>query len=405
MVFHYVIDRAPSIEELPVEIVERKGLGHPDSICDSVAEEVSLYLSRYYLEKLGRILHHNVDKVLLVGGEAEPRFGGGKLIKPIRIIVAGRLTAEIFFKGNKEKIPFGIIIKEATYNWIKNNFRFLDPLHHVTIDYKVGPGSLDLKSLLEKKSIPLANDTSIGIGYAPLSLLEKIVLETEKFLNSQEFKKAYPAVGEDIKVLGVRHKKKIQLTVASAMVSPLIASPEEYIYLKKAVQQEIKQRVLKLAPDYNLDIYINTGDQEREGIFYLTITGTSAEQGDDGATGRGNRVNGLITPFRPMTMEATAGKNPVNHVGKIYNVAAKDMAETIYSQYSAEGIKEVYVLLVSQIGKPINQPQVIYIKIKGEKDYKFTRERKSLIEAIIREKIDNIQSYTEKILQKELGLF
>lgn len=227
MVFHYEIDRAPSIEELTVEIVERKGLGHPDTICDSVAEEVSLYLSRYYLENLIRILHHNVDKVLLVGGEAEPRFGGGKLIQPIRIIVAGRLTAEILSERDREKIPFGILIKEATYNWIKNNFRFLDLPHHVTIDYKVGPGSLDLKSLLEKKAVSLANDTSIGIGYAPLSLLEKIVLETEKLLNSQEFKKAYPAVGEDIKVLGVRQQKKIQLTVASAMVNPLIASPEE----------------------------------------------------------------------------------------------------------------------------------------------------------------------------------
>lgn len=83
MVFHYEIDRAPSIEELTVEIVERKGLGHPDTICDSVAEEVSLYLSRYYLENLRRILHHNVDKVLLVGGEAEPGLEEENLYNPL----------------------------------------------------------------------------------------------------------------------------------------------------------------------------------------------------------------------------------------------------------------------------------------------------------------------------------
>ncbi|HSJ96111.1 MAG TPA: methionine adenosyltransferase, partial [Myxococcota bacterium] len=64
-------------EAEPVEVVERKGLGHPDSICDALAEAFSLALSRFYREHFGRILHHNVDKVLLVGGRAEPAFGGG----------------------------------------------------------------------------------------------------------------------------------------------------------------------------------------------------------------------------------------------------------------------------------------------------------------------------------------
>ncbi len=54
---------------------------------------------------------------------------------------------------------------------------------------------------------------------------------------------------------------------------------------------------------------------------------TSVEMGDDGATGRGNRGNCLITPMRPMSIEAIAGKNPVNHVGKIYNVIAQQVAE------------------------------------------------------------------------------
>ena len=32
-----------------IELVERKGLGHPDSICDALAEELSRSLSRYCL--------------------------------------------------------------------------------------------------------------------------------------------------------------------------------------------------------------------------------------------------------------------------------------------------------------------------------------------------------------------
>ena len=61
---------APSPESLPFEIVERKGLGHPDTICDALTENLSRALSRVYLERFGAILHHNVDKVLLCGGAA-----------------------------------------------------------------------------------------------------------------------------------------------------------------------------------------------------------------------------------------------------------------------------------------------------------------------------------------------
>ena len=64
-----------SIGEGAMEIVERKGLGHPDTLCDSAAEALSIALSKYYVEHFGRILHHNVDKVALVGGAATVGFG------------------------------------------------------------------------------------------------------------------------------------------------------------------------------------------------------------------------------------------------------------------------------------------------------------------------------------------
>ena len=40
---------------LDFEIVECKGLGHPDTICDGIAEELSLTLSRHYLAEYGKI--------------------------------------------------------------------------------------------------------------------------------------------------------------------------------------------------------------------------------------------------------------------------------------------------------------------------------------------------------------
>ncbi len=65
-----------------VEIVERKGIGHPDSVADGIAEAVSRALSKYYIEHYGRILHHNTDQVEVVGGQAAPKFGGGMVLEP-----------------------------------------------------------------------------------------------------------------------------------------------------------------------------------------------------------------------------------------------------------------------------------------------------------------------------------
>jgi len=56
-----------------------------------------------------------------------------------------------------------------------------------------------------------------------------------------------------------------------------------------------------------------------------------------------------------------AGKNPVSHVGKIYNLLAHRIAKKIYE--TSEIIKEVYVLLLSRIGRSIDKPQVATAQI------------------------------------------
>ena len=312
------------VEELDVELVERKGVGHPDYIADAIAEAVSRELSKYYLEKYGHILHHNVDKVLVVGGQARPVFGGGEVLQPIYIIISGRVTTEVRREDGVDIVPVGPIILRAAKEWLKSSIRHLDPEEHVIIDYKVGRGSIDLVSVYELgKEVPLANDTSVGVGYAPLSTLEKLVYETERLLNSREFKSKVPASGEDVKVMGVRRGDRIVLTVANAIVSRYVRDRDEYLSVKDEIRNAVEELASRIASGYNVEVHVNTADVPDRGIFYLTVTGTSAEAGDDGATGRGNRVNGLITPMRPMSMEAAAGKNPVSHVGKIYNVMAR----------------------------------------------------------------------------------
>ncbi|MEM1860857.1 MAG: methionine adenosyltransferase [Acidilobaceae archaeon] len=396
----------PDVEEFDVEIVERKGLGHPDYICDAVAEAVSRGLSTYYLENFGRILHHNVDKVLLVGGQSNPWFGGGIVLQPIYIIVSGRLTTEVHTPTGVKPIPFGSIIMDSAKKWLMDNFRFLNPNIHVIVDYKVGRGSVDLKSIVEAETdIPLANDTSVGLSFAPLSLLERLVYETERFLNSRSFKAKYPMVGEDVKVMGLRNGKHISLTIAAAMISSLIQDIGEYWAIKEQVKEEVLNLASRIASNYDVEVYINTGDIREKNIAYLTVTGTSAEHGDDGATGRGNRVNGLITPFRPMSLEATAGKNPVSHVGKVYNVVARDIANTIYAKLSDREVSTVYVSLLSQIGKEIDKPHMANIKIKMSKGYNLTTDIKREAESIANEKLDKIRDYTKMIIEGKITIF
>jgi len=401
-----VIKRQP-VEEMHVEIVERKGLGHPDYIADSASEAASRELSKYYLKEFGTILHHNLDKTLLVGGQSHPFFKGGYVIEPIYIIVAGRATTEVKTDDGVHKIPFGTIIIKAVRDWIKENMRYLDPNTHVNIDYMVRKGSVDLVTLFEagrERKIPLANDTSIGVGYAPLSTLEKIVLETERMLNSKEYKAINPAVGEDIKVLGLRRGNRIDLTIACAMIDRHINDLDEYLSIKEEVRENVLDLATKLASNYDINVYINTADMPEKGVIYLTVTGTSAEHGDDGATGRGNRANGLIPPMRPISMEATAGKNPVNHVGKIYNVVAYRIANKIYDELR-DYFREVYVEIVSQIGKPIDQPLIASIRIVSNNKDNIPLNVVNDAKRIANEELENIVKITNLILENKVILY
>lgn len=358
--------RGQPVHRQAVEIVERKGLGHPDYIIDSACEASSVALSKYYIEKFGRILHHNLDKGLLVGGKATPKLGGGTLDEPIYILIAGRATLRVNSRGEKHEVPIGKIVQEAVKNFIRKNFRFLDPDKHVVIDYKIRQGSEDLINIVEAESeVPLSNDTSFGVGFAPFTPLETLVLETERLINSQRFKSIVQESGEDCKVMGVRIKDKIVLTVADGIVSHLTPDLDHYISVKEEIADRVSDLAAKLVENYSVDVYVNTadkivkGDPENSSI-YLTVTGTSAEHGDDGNTGRGNRASGLITPNRQMSLEAVAGKNSISHVGKIYNIVAFKIADRIYRETGA--FEEIYVRLLSQIGRRIDQPLSISIQ-------------------------------------------
>ncbi len=389
------LPQAP-VEEREVEIVERKGIGHPDSVSDGIAESVSRALSKYYLEHYGRILHHNTDQVEVVGGQAAPKFGGGKVLEPVYILLSGRATTSV----NGERIPHRSIATKAALDYLKNHFDTLDVETDVTIDCRIGQGSVDLRSLYDTSKL-LSNDTSFGVGFAPFSETEKAVLEAEKYING-ELKGVFKALGYDVKVMGFRKGDTINLTTAIAMVDRYVSSPEQYIDIKEKAKELIQKRVQSKVKR-NVNVYVNTADNPKENIYYLTVTGLSMENGDDGSVGRGNRVNGLITPYRPMSMEAAAGKNPVTHVGKIYNLAAWKIAEDCYKESNGE-VKEIHVRIVSQIGRPIDDPHVANVQIVGA-DQKTAERYKKDFQRIADDWLAHLDRITNMLVKGEVSTF
>ena len=398
MARNLVVETLPTvhIENQAVELVERKGIGHPDSIADGISESVSRGLSRMYLDEFGRILHHNTDETQVVGGASEPKFGGGKLTAPIYILLVGRATTEV----NGEKLPFRQIAIDAAQNYIKSVCAHLDPVKQVEFDCRIGPGSVDLRGVFEQEAV-LANDTSFGVGFAPLSDTERLVLETERFITTKLKKKVH-AVGEDVKVMACRNGQDIRLTIAAALVGSEIADGDEYQSVCDTIRDQVADLATKLTTR-SVDIDVNTADDPELGRYYLTVTGCSMEAGDDGSVGRGNRVNGLITPNRPMSLEAAAGKNPVNHVGKIYNLLSNLIAQDVVKE-AGGNVKEIHVRILSQIGKPVDQPQVASLQILPADGVKLATVRRDA-EAIANRWFENIDTIPQKLLTGKLNVF
>ncbi|TMP98651.1 MAG: methionine adenosyltransferase, partial [Thaumarchaeota archaeon] len=207
-------------------------------------------------------------------------------------------------------------------------------------------------------------------------------------------------VGEDVKVMGLRRKQRLDVTVAAAMVCGKVPDADHYVGVISDVREEIE----RLASDIDLGVSIklNAGDDPRRGAYYLTVTGTSAEQGDDGNTGRGNRVNGLISPMRQYSMEATAGKNPINHTGKLFNALAIVAAERIAKE--VPGVGESYVRILSRIGYPIDQPQIASAALVLERGRTLSSVRGD-VESILDESLRTIKDVTTLILKKRVQLF
>jgi len=391
------LDQIP-LEKQRIELVERKCLGHPDSLADGIAESISQALCKAYLEEFGAILHHNTDQGEVVAGESAPKFGGGKMIRPIYVLIDGRATKQ--FEG--VTISTDSIAVEAAHTYLHKILPELNLNRDLMIDCRLGTGSTDLRDVFKpcQGKVPRSNDTSFGVGHAPFSEVETITKSSSDFIDTK-LRKKYPAIGQDIKIMGLRDKDTITLTVACAIVDKYCADIKEYQEYMEILKEQIGT-IAKKHTKRKVVVHVNTADDIKKKSVFLTVTGTSAEMGDDGSVGRGNRCNGLITPNRPMSMEATSGKNPINHIGKIYNLLSTMMARECVK--NVDGIEEMYIRLLSQIGKPIDLPLVASVQVLPQSGYAL-KDLNGEIEGIINENLANVTCITEKVIRGELDTF
>ncbi|MFW5911286.1 MAG: methionine adenosyltransferase [Halolamina sp.] len=365
----------------PAEFVERKGVGHPDSLCDGVAEAVSRRLSRFYRAEFGRVLHHNTDKVHLGAGQADPAFGGGVVVDPIYVLVGGRATTTV----DGRELPIPELAREAAREYLLDAVPELDA-EDLLLETRIGRTSGDLASLFDRGETPLSNDTSFGVGHGPGSPTERFVRTLEPRLHTE-----LDAVGRDVKLMASRRGDAVDLTVAAAVVDRHVAGQREYREVLDRVEALTRQHADETL-GLPLSVRVNAADDD--GSIYLTTTGLSAEAGDDGAVGRGNRANGLITPQRPMSLEATAGKNPVTHVGKLYNLLALRIADTLAADL---GASHSCVQLLSRIGSPVDDPQAV--------DVETTAGDNVAVRGIVEDQLGRIEELTEAVVAGDVDVF
>lgn len=394
-----VLKQTP-LEQQKVEIVERKGLGHPDCMCDYMMDRISVALCSEYLRKAGVILHHNIDKSLLAAGESETQFSGGKIKKPMLLIIGDRATFDV----DGETIPVEDIAINTAKDWLRDCLRFVDPENHVRYQVELKPGHPELMDIFKRKGRVLgANDTSAAVGYAPMTRTERIVFDTENYVNSPRFKKQFPESGEDVKVMGYRKNNELRLTMSMAFVDRYVKNEDDYFKKKETVREEICSFVKEKTDFDKVSIELNTLDMVGRGVdgVYITVLGTSSEAGDSGQVGRGNRINGVIPLNRPFCSEAAAGKNPVSHVGKIYNTLTHKIAREICNEVS--GLEEVYIWLLSKIGRQIDEPAVAAAQVVMKANSSFESVKKQ-IEEVVNHELENIDKFTQDLIEGKIQI-
>lgn len=364
-----------------IEIVERKGLGHPDTISDAIAERFSDLYSGFSLAEFGDVAHHWVDKTMAIGGETDLRFGASRMVRPIRLLVVGKGTRTV----GDVTIPVEEIARQAAADVFSQATPLLDTqtelVVEVALNDAIGAGRSASwyrpadSHQVNREARPRSNDTVMCNAYAPLSRLESLVLLIEMVLNSGEVRSHLPALGSDIKVLARRVDSAVDLVGCVPSVARLVPSRAEYDSCLAVLYELITDLCRIATPEFDVRLALNTRDAE---TVYLTHTGTALDTGDVGVVGRGNKLNGVIPLCREAGIEAPCGKNPTYHGGRIYSIVAQSIADRIWQRLSLEN----YVNIVAANGDPIHLPSFLAVKTLGAAD-EATEEIRAIVSEVL----------------------
>lgn len=371
------VNKKNNIDNQKFEVVETKGKGHPDNICDTLAEKISANYSQFCLNKYGVILRHMIDKLSILGGGSKVKFGGGEMIAPIRMLINGRFTD----RYNDEKIDYMNIVTNTIKDYFEELFPLLDVEKYLIIvdntHHNEGPGviynkdettknersnffeAIDQEDANRHNNHNRCNDTSTTVSYYPMSKLERTVLNIEQLLNSDSYKSKKPWVGNDIKVMGMRKEKNIELTSCIPLISHYIKDVNDYQQKLKEIESDIEIETKKIFKNNKISIYLNTRDNYEQNDLYMTLIGSAIESGDEGAVGRGNRSRGVIPFSRNFSMEASCGKNPVYHTGKLFTAIGDIISKEIYNKLNIENV----VYCTSKMGDNISNPWNISVEL------------------------------------------
>jgi S-adenosylmethionine synthetase len=359
------IHRKKPVWDRDHEVIERKGIGHPDTIADKLASEISRAYSRYTYDNCdGQVLHHQIDKLMVIGGKTEVEWGGGRFVSPVKVVVAGRASGTYMGRS----LPVDDIVNQTVVSFFSEKFPLIDVGKDIVVENKLtsnaGPGTIKQstgsiahmfdpakKGEVRGYEKLVANDTSFCLYYSPLSKLENAVLHAERYLNGKDIKNFHPWLGTDIKIMAVRNQGQQDITMCIPQISKYVSSLEEYLDNLNKIGTLIEKYFKNALDSNDVNISINTKDDYEKNNVYLTVSGASLS-GDIGVVGRGNRVNGLITSSRPMSMEGTNGKNPRYYSGFIYAILSKLISERLYAVSGEENVVEI----ISQNGGPLLKP-------------------------------------------------
>lgn len=342
------------------EVVERKGVGHPDTIADAMANAYSREYSDFCMDTFGGVPRHSVDKIVLSRGTSDISFGRGEAVSPIECHIVGKLTRR--FAGSE--IPLMALAKRA---WAQLSSAALTSCDHPPLlpiqfhlhtnagighehpDYYYAPYDASHLDLVHGSYD--ANDTSLVFGHASWSDLELLICNIENTLTSSEVQLMF-GLGTDVKVLGIRTAARLALQVAVPFIATEVRDEADYLERLDAVRQLVRS-VVATSPlaDVALDLAVNTKD--RPGHGYLTLAGSALDKGDQGAVGRGNNYSGVISMLRPQSMESHAGKNPCRSAGRLYPIICRDLSARIALTMG----RDVTIGLQSTNGLPLTRPR------------------------------------------------